>query len=155
MRLFVLALLLSSPAYGKPVGTAAFHAIGEGLALDINGEGAKVDLSSGAYSVKLSEFKTGIALRDTHLCKALECDKYPKAVFTIDPAFVMKDGDNTFKGTMELHGVKKPFSGQATIKGNKVFAIARLKLTDFGITPPDYKAAKVNNEVDITIDLAL
>lgn len=165
MRLFLIFLFagfIMKPLLAKPLGKATFHAVGEGLALDINGEGAAVDADlkrdggklSGSFSVKLSDFKTGIALRDEHLCKALECGKYPKAVFTL-AAFEVRDGETPFSGTLDLHGQTKPFSGTAKVKGSTVSATAKIKLSDFGITPPDYKAAKVSNEVEISVDLAL
>lgn len=163
MRLFLFFLFLgfaAEPVLAKTVGTASFHAVGEGLALDINGEGGKVDAEltktgtkiAGVFKVKLSDFKTGIALRDEHLQKTLESDKYPWAKFTLSE---VEAKDGKIAGTLELHGKSVAYSGDAVFKGNQVSVKGKIKLTDFGITPPEYKLAKVANEVEITVDLAL
>lgn len=165
MKLFVLLsimALISTPAPSKPLGKASFAAVGEGLALDIDGQGAVVDGSivktgstiSGTFTVNLREFKTGIALRDDHLCKALDCDKFPKAVFVLDKIETL-EGEKPFTGKLTLHGVTKAFSGMAKIKGSDVTASGKIQLTDFGITPPEYKLARVSNSVDVRVNLAL
>lgn len=163
MQMFLFLLVLgfaATPVIAKPVGKASFHAVGEGLALDINGEGGQVDGDlkkvgdkiSGTFKVKLNDFKTGIAMRDQHLQDLLESSKYPWAKFVLSEA-AMRDGN--ISGTLELHGKSVAYSWPAEFKGNRVSVKGKLKLTDFGITPPEYKLAKVSNDVEITVDLAL
>jgi len=165
MRLFILLFLfglVSTPIVAKTMGKATFKAEGKGLAIDITGEGAFIDANikrdagkvSGIFTVKLADFKTGIALRDEHMCKALLCEKYPVAIFTLT-GIEVRDGETPFTGTLNLAGKTSPFSGTAKFKGSQVSAKGVLKLTDFGITPPDYKAASVSNEVEVTVEIAL
>jgi len=148
------------PIEAKPVGKASFLATGEGLALDIKGEGGIVDGDvkqsstkiSGVFTVKLKDFKTGIAMRDEHMLKALEVDKYPTAKFTL---VEQEPRSGNITGTLELHGKSLPYFGQAEFKGSQVSVTGKIKLSDFGIKPPEYKLAKVSDEVSITVDLAL
>lgn len=165
MRLFVLFMLfgiVSTPVIGKPVGKAGFHAFGEGLAIDIDAENAPIDVNvknesgkfTGTFTVNLKDFKTGMPLRDEHMCKALECDKFPKATLTVS-AVSIGNSDSSFTGILELHGQKKPFAGTATLKGSSLSAKGKLKLTEFGITPPTYQIAKVRDEVEVTVEISL
>lgn len=93
----------------------------------------------------------------------VESDKYPKAVFKgmiTDMAAVdlTKPGSYpvTFKGIMDLHGVKKEISGKGTmeIKDGKVRARSsfNLLLADFKIEIPPLVKDKVAKEVNITVD---
>ncbi len=166
MRMFILILLfgvVSTPVIGKPVGTAIFHTFGEGLAINIDGEKAPIDLNiknesgkiTGSFTVNLKDFKTGNSKRDQHMCDALECDKFPKTTLVVSGVSVAMS-DTPFTGTLELHGQKKPFSGTATLKGSTLRATGKLKLTDFGITPPSYlNVAKVRDEVEVTVEISL
>ena len=165
MRFFILLFLfglVSTPILAKTIGKASFKAEGKGLAIDITGEGAFIDGNvkrdggklSGVFTVKLADLKTGIALRDEHMCKALLCDKHPTATFTL-PGIEVRDGETPFTGTLNLAGKTSPFSGTAKFKGSQVSAKGTLKLTDFGITPPEYQVARVSNEVEVTVEIAL
>ena len=159
--LFVLFLAFAAePCIAKPVGKATFHATGEGLALDISGEGGIVDADitrngnklSGTFKVKLSDFKTGMSLRDEHMQKLLEVVKYPYAKFTISE---VEAASGVVSGTLELHGKTMTYSWPAKFEGSHVSVKGKVKLTDFGIAPPEYKLAKVSNEVEISVDIAL
>lgn len=159
--LFLLFVAFASePCIAKPIGKVSFLATGEGLALDINGEGGIVDAEitrhgnkiSGTFEVKLSDFKTGLALRDEHLQKLLEISKFPTAKFKI---LEMEAVTGVVNGTLELHGRSMVYAWPATFDGSRVSVGGKIKLTDFGITPPEYKVARVSNEVEITVNLAL
>jgi polyisoprenoid-binding protein YceI len=165
MRFFIVLILfgiVSTPVLAKPAGKASFSAAGKGFAIDSEGDApidaeiSKADgMISGTFTVKMADLKTGIALRDKHLCEALNCGKYPKAIFVLSP-FAMKDGEGTFTGSLELAGKKAPFSGKATLRGSQVTAKGTIKLTDHGVTPPNYKdVGAVSNEVEVKIDVAL
>jgi len=93
----------------------------------------------------------------------VESDKYPKAVFKgliTDMASVdlTKPGSYpvTFKGTMDLHGVKKEITGKGTmeVKDGKVRARSSfsLPLADYKIEIPALVKDKVAKEVNITVD---
>ena len=150
----------AEPCIAKPIGKANFNATGVGLALDINGEGGIVDAEvtrngsrvSGEFKVKLSDFKTGLSLRDEHLQKLLEVTKFPYAKFTLSEGEAVSGGVN---GTLELHGKTMPVAWTAKFEGSKVSVKGKINLTDFGITPPEYKLAKVANEVEISVDIAI
>lgn len=159
--LFVIALI-AQPVIAKPIGKASFSAQGEGLALDIEGTGGMVDADlkkaagkvSGTFKVKVADFKTGIALRDEHFRKFLETDKFPFATFSLSEV-EQKDGKTPFSGSLELHGKSAPFTGQAEFKGSQVSISGKLKLTDFGLTPPEYKLAKVSDVVEVKVEITL
>ena len=155
LKIFIASFLLftiSDIAIGKIVGEAKFHAEGEGLALDVDGAGAKVEeISKDKYAVNLADFKTGIELRDEHLCKALECSKYPIAHFTLEQ-FSGKDGP--IIGSLSLHGVKKPVKGWiAKREGSKIKVSGKLLLSDFGIKAPSYKAAQISDSVEVSVEI--
>lgn len=162
LKIFIASFVLftmSDIAQAKIVGEAKFHAEGEGLALDVDGAGAKVegDLEPGKavkgtkFSVNLADFKTGIELRDEHLCKALECSKYPIAQFIIGD-FQLKDGP--LNGELLLHGVKKPVKGWiAKREGSKIKVSGKLLLSDFGIKAPSYKAAQISDSVEVSVEI--
>ncbi len=166
MKMFCVMTVLalsSTLAQAAPLGgKVTFVAKGEGLALDITSEGGVLmgdvkkdgDLVSGTFEVKLAQLKTGIDLRDEHMQKAFESSKYPLAKFTLKP---VKLGANNgpFSGEMTLHGVTKPISGTARQAGKDVTAEFKILLSDFAIKPPEYKLAKVKNEVEVKVSLSL
>lgn len=154
--------------------TSNFVAIGNPTAIRIRGTMEKpkgrilADASglSGAITVAVASFDTGISLRNQHMKeKYLEASKHPEVTFTPtridsldgilkDPAFTGKG--LAVEGRMKIHGVEKPVKGQAAItrKGDSVTGTFQLKLNirDFEIDVPTFAGVTVANEVEVTVD---
>lgn len=151
-------------------GSVEFLATGWPSALQIHGKGTGpqgtltvTDHSvQGSLAVDLTSLETGIGLRDRHLKdEYLQVDRYPEARLTLtrldvssvpdDPAFAAVAVP--FEGTLLLHGVEKPVSGQARVarKDARITASAQfsIKLGDFGIDVPKYMGITVAEKVDV------
>jgi polyisoprenoid-binding protein YceI len=157
--LFSLAFV-SDPILAKTIGKASFHASGKGFALDVNGEGAMVDGDiirkgksiAGSFTVTLADFKTGIDKRDQHLRETLEVTKYPIAKLTLDETAL---GSPLITGNLELHGVTRKVSWAAEFKGNTVIVHGLVSLSEFGIKPPEYKFVKIEDGVELVIEISI
>ena len=164
MRIYIAAFLFlhAGVALCADVGTASFLAK-TNAGFEVKGEKAKVSSSdlkkstnvNGTFEVLLKDFKTGMDLRDEHLCKALECDKYPKAVYKLSAPIEIKDGEASVSGDLTLHGVTKPFSGKAKVTGTEFKFAGDLKLADFGIKAPDYKLVKIEDLIKIEVSIKI
>ena len=116
---------------------------------------------SGTASLQLVSLATGIDLRDKHMKgKYLETDKFPQAIFTFKKVTLPKEltGEKIpFEGTMNLHGVEKPISGEITLeKKESALTIThefKVKTGDFGITTPHFMSVKMGEEVSVTVTL--
>jgi polyisoprenoid-binding protein YceI len=150
-------------------GHVEFFATGWPSALRIHGKGTGADgtLSvtdgavSGSIGFDLGSLETGIGLRDRHMKEQyLDVGRYPRAVLTLSRLETHVPGGSVFgpvsvpfEGTLLLHGVQRPVSGQARISredervtGDAVFSI---KLADFGIDVPKYLGITVAQKVDV------
>ncbi len=160
--LFWLFFVTPTLAFAAAHGDASFKAKAVLGSVSINGDGGKVvgDLKrsggmigGGRFSVKLSDLKTGIDLRDEHMLKALGADKFPSAHFTL---FEQPANSGPCLGELTLNGVTKRVEGwvmdlsedSAVIKG-------KVKLSDFKIEAPTYKGAGVAEEVEIVVKMKL
>lgn len=165
MRTFFFLLIIAfmvnpARAFSRNVGTAGFVA-STNAGFDVKGEGATVMGSeivkaegkvSGNFTVNLKDLKTGMDLRDSHMCDTLECGKYPKAVFKLSA--VQAKGKQPVAGILELHGEQKPFYGTATFKSPTSALISgKLKLSDFKIKAPNYKLVRVEDLVEVQIEI--
>jgi len=166
MRLFFLFLLLGfflkpDPVLAKPVGKASFLA-STNAGFDVKGEGATVEGTeivkkdgkvSGNFTVVLKDLKTGMDLRDSHMRDTLETEKFPKAVFKLTPT--PWQGKQAIGGILELHGEQKPFYGSASFSSpTNVVVKGKVKLEDFGIKAPNYKLVRLEDIVEVTIEIS-
>jgi len=120
----------------------------------------------GTIKVPLEPLDTGIALRDRHMKeKYLEVKKYPNAELTLTEAklpssFNADDFKGTvpFSGTLDLHGQKRPVSGNADVEKHgsetTVHVEFPLKLSEFGIPTPEFSGIKVAEDVQVFADLS-
>jgi polyisoprenoid-binding protein YceI len=106
-------------------------------------------------SIDLSGWDSGSALRDKHTATMFETDKFPQATFTGTAA----SGASTnvlFKGTLELHGVKRDLDVPGALRMEKEGLAFNgdfvLKLTDFGMKQPSMLGVTVGNEIKVHID---
>lgn len=146
-----------------------------GRTSDLSGE-AKIDVenvakSSGALSIPLDKLDTGIAMRNEHMQGATEAAKFPTATFKFTdikvPGNKLKTNapvEGTAVGTMTLHGVTKSLTvpveltylpeTDAKYRAGDWIHISsafKLKLTDYGITPPSM-GIKVADVQEIQVD---
>ncbi len=124
-----------------------------------------VDFASGAieWGVLVKAFKFEKALMQEHFNENyMESNKYPKATFKgkIDNAASIKlDKDGTYnvvvKGTLDMHGVAKPVTANATfvVKGGAISATSKIKvlLADYNVTIPSVVKESISKEVTISI----
>ncbi|MFI5298824.1 MAG: YceI family protein [Polyangiales bacterium] len=150
----------------QKTGTAsiAFHA---GTNAEVTIDGTSNDLSVAddgttvTFTAPVASLKTGIDLRDTHLRKYLEAEKYPTVTLSIVKGELKYPDDgkslsSDIGSSVTLHGTKKyekvsyslARSGDTytvTVKG------LTLKLQDYGIAQPSFSGVKVNQ--GITVDV--
>lgn len=140
-------------------GSVEFLAIGTPSFIKVKGEGAKPTgtvtiaggKATGEFKLDLTQFKTGMEKRDTHMKETLEVEKYPTATITFKDVAV-PNGKATIPAELELHGQKKPVSLEAEFTGGKASGKMRVKLSEFGIKPPSFAGVTVKDDVDVTIN---
>ena len=177
----ILISLLSTTAWAATTFTidrgsssAEFLAIGRPSALKIRGTKGKPEGKltieeekiQGELLLNLSEFETGIGMRDRHMKeKYLEVEKNDfkvaklKIISVSLPLTFWKSPSKqktSFKGLLKLHGVEKEIAGDIDItdatkdslSGSANFTIA---LPDFGITIPSFSGITVAEKVDVEV----
>lgn len=111
--------------------------------------------------VHLDSLDTGIGLRNSHMRNYLETDKYPLAVFN---GKIIESGNAEdleipvkVKGNLEIHGVEKEFIIDGKIfnygKLYKVQTDLKINLQDFKIDRPKFLFNKVDNEIEIKLNV--
>jgi polyisoprenoid-binding protein YceI len=120
---------------------------------------------SGDLVVDLADLDTGIGLRNEHLRNTyLEVSKdaaFQHAVLSdvklgeIDPETFQ--GRTAFSGTLVLHGVKRPVTGQAEIRREgasvRVEATFPVTIADYAIAKPQYLGVGVKDQVQVKVSL--
>lgn len=117
-----------------------------------------IDTLRGSIDVSIKDFISDNSERDDHMREALGSSSFPKASYMIS-GVTSNGGDKyTLNGTLNLHGVSKPLSFDSTITNNgnvHIKAKSKIKMTDFGITPPKLLMLTVRNQVDLIVDVVL
>ena len=154
----IIMALSCEPAYAA--GKARFEVPALGDSVTIAGDKATVDGElvvaegkiSGTFTVRLADFKTGITMRDGHMCEDLECTKFPVATFILAPTLI---GSTTkIAGEMELHGVKKMVIGTASMLTAKTIkAELKIPLEDFGIKRRKHLGIGVGDVATVYVEL--
>jgi polyisoprenoid-binding protein YceI len=143
----------------QATGTAGMRIKGEGTTLTASEKDGKLKIVA-----PLTNLKTGIALRDRHLRKYLETDKYPDATLEVDRKKLNLPGNDkeveaSATGDFTLHGVTKPvkFSYKANRTGSDyhVQALATINITDFKIEQPCYLRVCVDEDVKLKVKFKL
>lgn len=111
-------------------------------------EGKKI---SGSAKLAPAAFDTSMAIRNKHMKKYLETDKFPQAelfLTTVDPK------TSSFSGDLSLHGVKKPVSGKLTLeqtdKDVKLGFEFVVKMAEYGIKLPVFMGITAQDEVTVS-----
>jgi polyisoprenoid-binding protein YceI len=152
---------------------AATHQLGNfsGRAEGVTGEfqADPADLKAGVTGllrVRAAALRTGEAKRDHDMWKLLETDKHPEIRFTVSATAgsfnTITAGSDvllTIKGGMFIHGVERPmtFLGRVRLRDDRVWVRgeSRLRLTDYGLTPPSRLFFKVGDELLVSFDVTL
>ena len=177
-RVAVLTFLVSTLptlVQAKPLhlvpesATTEFIGIGRPALLKVKGQAkemaAAIDMTdgtvSGEFKVPLKNLDSGIELRDEHMKnKYLAVGQFPEAILKVDSLKVdaIKNSDRKtlpFTGTLTLHGVAKPVTGEAQVEGREtryaVDAKFNIKLSEYGIDIPRYAGITFADNVDINV----
>lgn len=99
-------------------------------------------------TIDVNSITTGISLRDSHLKKRLEADKFPTAK-------LLKAQGKNGKGMalIEVKGKKLKVNGTYSIKGDNVIAQFPMKLTDLAITDVRYMGVGVKDTVTVKVEV--
>jgi polyisoprenoid-binding protein YceI len=107
-------------------------------------------------TVDLAEWKSGSALREKHTLIMFETDHFPKAIFSVTGTAGDAAHTNlTLKGTLDLHGVKRPLEIPGTLKMDKDrIAFSGdfvLHITEWGMKRPSLLGATVDDLVKVHV----
>ncbi len=114
--------------------------------------------------VSLTNLETGMALRDKHLRKYLQTDKFPDATLVVARSALKLPDDNqkvdtTGTGQFTLHGVTKTvtFKYKARRTGSDYHVSGKLEVNilDYGIEKPCYLGVCVDPTVKIRVKFKL
>lgn len=167
--LAALTVSFAASARLEDAGDVDVHFLALGPAgMKINGDAPDLKASEAdgklKITVPLGEVKTGIGLRDKHLKRALETDKFPDATLVVERSKLsFPENDKTVtgkaKGQLTLHGVTKPleFSYKALRTGSDfhVQALASVDIRDHDVEVPCYLGVCVEPTVKLKIKFKL
>jgi polyisoprenoid-binding protein YceI len=139
--------------------------------VEVNGANAIPGLLTGEKDVKAvqvtvpaEKMDCGNGKMNDHMRNALKVTENPTITFNLTTYDVTKNADGisgTINGTLDLGGVKKPISLQATGANEggmlHVNGVYELKMTDYGLKPPSlmFGRIKVGETVKVGFDLLL
>ena len=139
--------------------------------VEVNGANAIPSLLTGEKGVKAVQVTVPAEKMDCsngkmndHMRNALKVTENPTITFNLTNYDVTKSADGisgTINGTLDLGGVKKPISLQATGANEggmlHVNGVYELKMTDYGLKPPTlmFGRIKVGETVKVGFDLLL
>jgi polyisoprenoid-binding protein YceI len=139
--------------------------------VEVNGANAIPSLLTGEKGVKTvqvtvpaEKMDCGNGKMNDHMRNALKVTENPTITFNLTTYDVTKNADGisgTINGTLDLGGVKKPISLQATGANEggmlHVNGVYELKMTDYGLKPPSlmFGRIKVGETVKVGFDLLL
>jgi polyisoprenoid-binding protein YceI len=154
-----LAAATGSAVSFNATGPAGLNIEGKTSTLNVKDDGTEA-----TFSVPLNTVKTGIALRDTHMCeKYLECGKYPTADLKIKRSDVkLEEGKETTgeaPGKLTLHGetkdVKVKYKAKKTGGDIAVDASTTFKYTDHKVNKAEYLGAEVKPDIKLHVRTTL
>jgi len=168
VTLIVLTHIATAQVFMTRTGKISFfsHTAVEDIKAENNEVLSFFDAGKGElrYQVLIKSFRFPKASMEQHFNQPtyMDSDKYPKSEFkgTItDAKAVNVNKDGTYKvtatGELTMHGVTQKVSvpGTITVKGGKVSANAvfTVKRSDYGVTVPAFSAAKIAEEIEVTL----
>ncbi len=139
----------------RAVGPAGLKIDGEGTGIDVSEAGGKLNIK-----VDLTNFKTGISLRDDHLKKFLKTEVNKYAVMSVDKSSITipesgKTSQGSATGTLALNGKSKPFKFDYKVdnKGGtyEVQGKGTVDFTHHGYEKPCYLGQCVDKDVQLKV----
>lgn len=136
-------------------GPAGLKIVGEGSGIDVSEAGDKINVKA-----DLTNFKTGISLRDEHLKKALKTSVNKYAVLSVDKSSIKvpesgKSTKGSATGSLAFNGVTKPlkFDYQASDSSGtiEVQAKATVDFVEHKMEEPCYLGQCVDKDVKIKV----
>jgi polyisoprenoid-binding protein YceI len=106
--------------------------------------------------VALADWNSGSALREKHTRAMFDVEHFPRASFTLTGiANDAARANVTLKGTLDLHGVKRPLEIPGTLKMDKAHIAFSgdfsLRITEWGMKRPSLLGAQVDDPVKVHI----
>jgi polyisoprenoid-binding protein YceI len=146
--IFALAMITSIPTFANPnlvlnmklSPAGSFEAKSQEISSDVvkkNGE-----FTAKKIEINVNTLKTENELRDEHLWKHLNYQKFAKAVLTD-----LKGKDGKATAQMEIAGVKRPVSINYQEKGQEVVASFKVSAKDYKLPNAEYLGVGVSDEV--------
>lgn len=140
----------------------SFDATSRSVSGQLSVDASQPSTLAGTIEVDLETLDTGISLRNAHMRdNYLEVGRgagFKRAVLSdivLSGDAATATGAMTFTGTLLVHGVRKPVSGEARIarSGGAVRVDARFLVTlpDFGIPKPRYLGVGVKDQVQVKV----
>jgi polyisoprenoid-binding protein YceI len=87
--------------------------------------------------------------------EVLDSEAHQEIVFKSTAAAAVGQGRWTLRGNLTLRGQMRPVTVQVTLKDGRYTGEAKVKQTDFGITPPGKAGVRAKDEVKIEFDVRL
>ncbi|WP_369047626.1 YceI family protein [Tenacibaculum sp. UWU-22] len=114
-------------------------------------------------SITSTNIKSGKRLMDKLTYEALKSDEYPHITFVFKKGKLIKENnsevDIELNGNLTIAGVTKNVSVPTNInkKGTNIYlkGVYKLKMTDYGVTPPKALFGTIKTGDEITIDFNL
>ena len=150
----------------EKAGNVDFYAVGKPSMLKVHGVNSSLTGQlrktskevTGTFTIPMKDFSTGsLKLRDEHMRnKVFEVEKYPTAELSLQPIPLQgTEKSAPFKGKLKFHGVEKEVQGQVQltdlVKELDHDATFKIKLSDFGIPPPEFAGMKIDDEISIQV----
>ncbi len=108
------------------------------------------DSISGNLELALKDLDTGITMRNEHMTgKYLETEKYPVALLEIPKTPFKENTETPFKGTLSLHGQKKPVEGKLIAKNSGLNLDFFVKLSDHNIEVPKFMGITMKEDIHV------
>lgn len=164
----IMATMAQAQVWFTKTGTVSFfsHTAVEDIQATNSEAVSFIDAAKGEFrfQVLIKGFRFPKAAMQDHFNDAnyMDSDQFPKADFKgtlTNPAAVNFKKDGVYKvevqGTMTMHGQTKAIKvpGTITIKNGvpTVDAVFNVKRSDFGIRVPNFSAAKIAEEIEVTV----
>lgn len=120
------------------------------------------DLSLLVFTLPVTSLKSEHKTMDNNTYKALKADKHPEIAYTLSSATVTPVNATTFtiksRGKLTIAGTTRETEVDATAKLNADNSISvsgskKLRMTDYGVTPPKVMMIKTGNDLTISYQL--
>ncbi len=101
-------------------------------------------------NVPITSLKSGIELRDQHIYKRLEANKFPNVILL--KAIATK---GKFTGILKVKNMKKKIHGVYKTEGKNLVGSFKLKMSDFKLPEASYLGVGVEDEFELVIKAPL